>query len=1194
MAKGFTVGRQTLTLNGESMDESKLRQTDRFIVVLSGSAGDGAFRRAVVADPLPAGLEIEAPVLREETYPFLGQLTPLRAHEERDDRFMAAFDLGRSTRDINDSRLNALDPGEYRVAYVVRAVTPGPVRAAGNRGAGHVPAGVHGPHGGRPDQRGAALMRRLAWLIGVPLLLLATAVIFDRVCPPDLGRAHLLSAELRDASGRVLNLRVTPDGAIRLAAGPDEVGADIVPLLLGREDRRFWDMPGVDPLALARAARQLVWNGRIVSGGSTIAMQVARLLEPHPRTMEGKLHDIVRALQLQAHFSKPEILRMYLTLAPMGGNIEGFRAASLLYFGCEPAALTRSQAALLVGLPQSPARRRPDLFPTAAWRAAARVLAVDGDTAPIVPTDIAKAPLPALARHLAARGTGRTDTTLDADLQAGVEALAARENGWLGPEANIAALMIRNSDRAVLAYLGGSRFFGPAGMVDMVRTPRSPGSALKPFIYAMAFDRGLALPDTLLDDSAMRLGGYAPRDFDRAEHGAVTAAEALRQSLNRPAVRLLSRVGAARFAARLGEAGAMLRLPRGGQASAALALGGAGITLFDLASLYADMAVGGSVHALHLFGKEIATPNSSPVQVASPHAAGLIADILRAEPAPPGITADPGHPIAYKTGTSYGFRDAWAAGFTPGYTVVVWVGRLDNTPRPGAMGREVAAPILFRLFALLPGEAPVVPCAEIAAATPLAPGLTRGSGRAAPAHDVPAGKRGPGLRAVSRHRPARSRWPPALSLDRRRRAPAWRDADPLDASRPGFRPPHRHRPRRPIGIRRRPDGHGMRAIALTRGALARLAAIALLAVWHQPSSRSARRDVLAHSEADRAAIGRHFVVGYHDLATARELVRAGRVGGVFLTTRNVAGRTTRQVGAEVVSLQAMRREAGLPPLIVAADQEGGPVSRLSPPLPAPPSLSSLAVPPASEQRLAARRLGIEQGLALKQIGITMDLAPVVDLTPSTAPGWLDWNTRIGTRSISGDPDSVAAVAAGFSEGLIAAGVTPTAKHFPGLGRVTADTHLFSASLDVGQTALSAADWVPFQAVLSLRGAAVMLSHVAMDRIDPGIPASQSRRIVTSILRQQWGFGGVAITDDLTMGAIVHTGLCRAVERGLNAGVDLLLVAWDTDDVYPALQCGLAALAAGWLDPAMLDASARRLKAFAPPGYSSGSVVNSSG
>jgi len=541
-------------------------------------------------------------------------------------------------------------------------------------------------------------MRRAAILLA--LLALGVAAL-DRAVPLDLSRARMLSPELDDSGGRALNLRPAADGAMRLALTEAEAGPDIIPLLLAREDKRFGVMPGVDPLALLRSAGQLVRHGRIVSGGSTIAMQVARLLEPHPRTLQGKLHDIVRALQLEAHLGRREVLRLYLTLAPMGGDVEGMRAGALLYFGREPAALTRPQAALLVGLPQSPARRRPDRHPEAAWLAAARVLQMAGDPAPLERTPILPAALPSLARHLAQHSGGRTATTLDGPLQAALEALAAREAPFLAGQADMAALVVRNRDRAVLAYLGGARFLGPGGMVDMVRARRSPGSALKPFIYAMAFDRGLATPDTVLDDAALRLGSYAPRNFDRADHGSTTAAEALRQSLNRPAVRLLASVGAPYFAATLQAAGTRLLLPRGAQPSAALALGGAGISLWDLAALYAGLASSGQVRPLQL-GR--AAPAVGGGRLASPQAAASVVAILRAQPPPPGAATDPGHAIAYKTGTSYGFRDAWAAGLTPGYTVVVWTGRRDNTPVPGITGRDVAAPLLFKVFALLPSE----------------------------------------------------------------------------------------------------------------------------------------------------------------------------------------------------------------------------------------------------------------------------------------------------------------------------------------------------------------------------------------------------------------------------------------------------------------------------------------------------------
>jgi len=564
--------------------------------------------------------------------------------------------------------------------------------------------------------------RRLAALALAALVVIAAAVGLDRAFPPDLSRAALISPELDDAAGQVLALRPAADGAIRLA--PGATGPDLVPLLLAREDRRFAAHPGIDPLALLRAAGQLAADGRVVSGGSTLAMQVARLLEPHPRTLAGKLHDMVRALQLEARLGRAGVLRLWLTLAPMGGNIEGVRAASLLYFGREPADLTRAQAALLVALPQSPARRRPDRHPAAAWRAAERVLAASGGTASLAGAPLARASLPALARHLAGRYPGRVSTTLDGALQAQVEALAARELPWLGPEADVAAVVLRNRDRAVLAYLGGARFFGPAGMVDMVRARRSPGSTLKPFVYAMAFDAGLATPATWLDDDRLRLGTWTPQDFDHAEHGTVTAAEALRRSLNRPAVRLLAAVGPERFAAALRAAGATLVLPRGGTPSAALALGGEGISLLDVAALYADLADGGKVGMPRLIREVPAAPSpgAPPARLISRDSAAQVAAILRAMPPPRGMAADPVHPVAWKSGTSYGFRDAWACGFTPAYTVVVWVGRRDGTPRPGATGGSAAAPLLFRLFDLLPPEPPIQDAA-LPPPAPLAPAL---------------------------------------------------------------------------------------------------------------------------------------------------------------------------------------------------------------------------------------------------------------------------------------------------------------------------------------------------------------------------------------------------------------------------------------------------------------------------------------
>ena len=536
-------------------------------------------------------------------------------------------------------------------------------------------------------------------------VLIASVAALDHALPPDLGRYRARALLVEDHAGRPVDLEVSRDGMIRLGATADDVDPRYLRLLLATEDARFRWHPGVDPLALARAAFQLATRGRIVSGGSTLTMQVARLLEPHRRSVIGKLHDVARALQLELRFGKQRILAMYLTLAPMGGNIEGVRAAALAWFGHGPEHLTAAEAALLVALPRSPTRLRPDRHPAPALAAAARVLARAGWAPDPLGPPVHHA-LPRDAFHLAERlrGSGVSDaarTTLDADLQRGVSALAAREQPWIGTRANIAALVVRNSDRAVLAYLGGADRTAAGGMVDMVRAVRSPGSTLKPFVYGMGFDAAVLRPDTLIADSRARIGDYAPHDFDRQFHGEVTAGEALRQSYNLPAIEVLDRVGPATFTAALGQVGARLSLPGGAPATLPIVLGGAGITLGDLTMLYAGLAHSGEVGRLRLLA---ADPLGPARPLMSAQAARDIGRILRATPRPDGVLPGRARAVAYKTGTSFGFRDAWAAGFSRAYTVVVWVGRTDGTPRPGSYGANTAAPLLFKMFDLLPPE----------------------------------------------------------------------------------------------------------------------------------------------------------------------------------------------------------------------------------------------------------------------------------------------------------------------------------------------------------------------------------------------------------------------------------------------------------------------------------------------------------
>ena len=556
------------------------------------------------------------------------------------------------------------------------------------------------------------------------VLVLCLALSSIRLIPVDLTRAKDLSLELQDRAGETLNVAVSHDGIWRMRTEPKDVAPAYLAMLLSLEDRRFYWHPGIDPLAMLRAAGQLLTHGHIVSGGSTVTMQVARLLHPHRHDLAGKLRDIAVALQLESQLSKQQILSLYLTLAPFGGNIEGVRAASLIYFGHAPSTLSVQEAALLVALPQSPTRRRPDRHPLAAESAIARVLARAGESPAAWVPNVAHH-LPRDAPHLAARlrsagFSGPTRSTLDGNLQRSLEALAKREVGLSGPNVEMAALVVSNNNRELLAYLGGSDYFGRFGMIDMVHAVRSPGSTLKPFIYGMAMDDRLIRADTLIEDAKLRIADYAPQDFDRAFHGTVSAEEALQQSYNLPAVTLLDWIGAGRVAATLRGAGAQVTIPGGGPATLPLALGGVGMTLWDLSMLYAGLGSDGMAQPLRLFPGDPAVPGTA---LMTRDSAQQVTSILRNAARPTGLSGLSSRAIAYKTGTSFGFRDAWAFGTTPGNTIGVWVGRADGTPRPGAFARGTAAPLLFQLFDLLPADDQSSGPVEQHSATTRAPAL---------------------------------------------------------------------------------------------------------------------------------------------------------------------------------------------------------------------------------------------------------------------------------------------------------------------------------------------------------------------------------------------------------------------------------------------------------------------------------------
>lgn len=574
------------------------------------------------------------------------------------------------------------------------------------------------------DKLGGGRGKAAAVIGGFAALGLIFALLLtDRLNPPPLGRVAQKSVVVQAEDGSVLRSFLTRDGRWRLPVRPADVDPRFLDFLLAWEDQRFQSHPGVDPLAVVRALAQLAREARVVSGASTLTMQVARLIEPRPRTLDSKLYQLARAIQLEARYSKDEILSFYLTLAPYGGNVEGVRAASLVWFGKEPKALRPAEAALLVALPQSPERRRPDRFPETARLARDHVLNVLAGKGLLSAQDLAEAleePIPTSrqafpfhAPHLAERlARGRANepvvmSTIDAAIQRKLEDLVRQEANFLDDQATIAVIAVENASRRVKAHVSGHSFWGAAGQVDLTTSARSPGSTLKPFIYGLALDDGAVHPQTLIDDKPTVFGDYAPRNFDRAHQGTVTVRQALQMSLNVPAVALLDRVGPVRLAATLKHAGANLVFPKKGAIpSLPLALGGVGLSLEDLTMLFVAIPNGGIVEPL-LYTDGLG--GASSFRIFSEETAWYLSDILRGSPLPDGWSMGQGvarkRTIGFKTGTSFGFRDAWAVGFSPGYTIGVWVGRPDGSTRPGSFGRNAAAPLLLKAFELLPREA---------------------------------------------------------------------------------------------------------------------------------------------------------------------------------------------------------------------------------------------------------------------------------------------------------------------------------------------------------------------------------------------------------------------------------------------------------------------------------------------------------
>lgn len=548
------------------------------------------------------------------------------------------------------------------------------------------------------------------------MLLIALLWLADRLWPLPLPRDDLARVVLAE-DGTPLWRFADANGVWRYPVSNEQVSPYYLEALLTYEDRWFYSHPGVNPLALLRATWQNLSGARVVSGGSTLSMQVARLLDPHSRTLSGKFRQLWRTLQLEWHLSKDQILSLYLNRAPFGGTLQGVAAASWAYLGKSPQNLTRAEAALLAVLPQAPSRLRPDRHPQRAQQARDKVLRrlaefqvwpqASVNEALEEPLWLAPRQEPSLAPLLARRLNRANSpplirTTLDAALQRRMEDLLMGWRARLPERTSAAILVVEAENMAVRAYVGSvdindaKRF----GHVDMVTALRSPGSTLKPFLYGMAMDAGLIHSESLMQDVPRRYGDYRPGNFSSGFGGPVAASSALSMSLNLPAVQLLEVYGPKRFAAELRNGGVPLTLPPLAEPSLALILGGAGSRLEDLVTGYSAFARGGRSADVRLQPQDRLRER----RMMSPGAAWIIRRILSGQSRPdidPRAELVQRPQLAWKTGTSYGFRDAWAIGVGPRFLVGVWIGRPDGTPVPGQFGLASAAPLMLQVHDVL-------------------------------------------------------------------------------------------------------------------------------------------------------------------------------------------------------------------------------------------------------------------------------------------------------------------------------------------------------------------------------------------------------------------------------------------------------------------------------------------------------------
>ncbi len=553
------------------------------------------------------------------------------------------------------------------------------------------------------------------------MLLLCFGLVLDRYVFPlpveRLERPHAQFIYARD--GRLLTAFASSDYFWRKPVTLDEISPDLVRCVIACEDRWFYYHPGFNPISLIDAAVANAKAGRVVRGGSTITMQIARMMEPKSRTVDNKLIEILRSIQLECHYSKNELLEIYFNTAPYGGNIEGVGAASHFYFGKRPDRLTLSEAAILTAIPASPNLYRPDVGDNACRERRDQVLAYLHNCGIItgqeyrmaigeeIPANRLGRPFdaPHFCQTIAAQYPDRSDivTTIDPVTQTIAERLAREHIAVLHSRGihNLSIVVIDNESGELLAQVGSPDFDDARhhGQINGAYALRSPGSALKPFIYALGFESGAITPATRLDDIPVSYRGYSPENYDRTYHGVVPVRDALIQSLNVPAVNLTAQIGLRRYYDLLKAGGLSSLTNEYDYYGLPLVLGSGEVSLMALSNMYASIARGGVYIPIRPLRD---TSSTQPTRLLSEETCYILSTIL-AELHRPDLptswefTADM-PTVAWKTGTSFGRRDAWAIGYNPDFTVGVWAGNFSGEGSPYLVGAEAAAPLMLSLF----------------------------------------------------------------------------------------------------------------------------------------------------------------------------------------------------------------------------------------------------------------------------------------------------------------------------------------------------------------------------------------------------------------------------------------------------------------------------------------------------------------